>query len=183
MKYINMGITFAKENIYKLIYKPHELYAEKQDVIHASYYGRNAIDYGNLLIDMNQTAISINRQIRAYSFREYQMPEIYGKRVIASKISKRKSQYKPGKIIVESELGFVVSTMDNDLIIYYDRFDELMQACADGNFETVKEICAVKQHLRERNTEGKTALMVANDNGHKEIVNYLLCCDEDGNRA
>lgn len=178
IKYINMGITLMKENVYRIIFKPHELHAEKQDIIHASYYGRKAINYGNLLIDMNQTAISINRQIRAYSFREYQMPEIYGKKVIGSKITKRKSQYKPGKILVESELGFIVSTLDNDLIIYYDRFDELIQACIDGDFELVKEICTVKQHLRERNTEGKTALIIANDNGHREIVNYLLCCDE-----
>ena len=55
----------------------------------------------------------------------------------------------------------------------------MIQACIDGNFEVVKEICTVKQHLREKNVEDKTALMVAKDYGHTEIVKYLLCCGED----
>lgn len=179
LKYIDVGITLVKEYIDRLIFKPCELIVKKQDILHATYYGKNAIDYANLLIDMKQTAISINRQIRAYCFREYQIPKIYGKKVIGSKITNRKSRFNPGEIIVESQLGFIVSTIDNDLIVYYDRFDELVQACIDGNFELVKEICTVKQHLREKNAEGKTALMVANDYGHKEIAKYMLCCGED----
>lgn len=175
LKYIDAGIFLVKKNLKNMIFSPHEIQSIPQCSANTSYYSQNAIDYSHLSINLNQTASSINRQIRAFSFREYQMPKINGMSIIASEISKRRSQCKPGTIILETDIGCVIATIDYDLLIYYDRFDELMRACVSGNMRLVKEICTVKQHVNAVNEEGETPIMAAEKAGNSEIVKYLLC--------
>lgn len=175
-KYMSCAFSLMKEYVDTLIFHPNKVTSKAQNPKNASYYSVNSIDYKNLSIDLNQTAISIDRQIRAFIFREYQMPEIYGRKVIGSMMTTHRSCYRPGKLVLESNIGFILATIDYDLIVFYDRFEELMQACAEGNLAKVQEICCVRAHLKEMDRYGRTALNVAEENRQYEVVKYLLCC-------
>lgn len=179
LKYTSHALILLKEYIRSLLFYPNEVVSEAQNPAVASYYSKTTIDYKNLAIDLNQTANFIARQIRAFSFREYQMPEIFGREIIGSMITTHRSENKPGKLVLESDIGFIISTIDYDLIVYYDRLEELMQACCDGNLEKVKEICFVREHVNAVDKYGRTPLSVARENGQHEVEKYLLCYGAD----
>jgi methionyl-tRNA formyltransferase len=179
-KYIREGISLVKRKLRTLIFTPKEVLSFPQKANEATYYSKKSIDYSNLCIDLNQTAYSINCQIRAFSFREYQMPQVHGRRVISSRVTRRKSNCKPGTLLLDSDIGFIISTQDYDLILYYDRFEYLMEACFEGRLDTVKEICTVREHVNENDSIGRTPVMVATANGHMDIVKYLVCCGATG---
>lgn len=175
LKYISQAVSLMKEYVKTLIFYPNEVNSKVQDSKKASYYSKDTIDYKNLVIDLNQPAGFIDRQIRAFSFREYQMPEIYGRKIIGTMITTHHSKSSPGKVILESNIGWILATNDYDIVVYFDRFEELMQACAEGDLEKVQEICCVREHVNEMDQYGRTPLTVAMENRQCEIVKYLLC--------
>ena len=145
----------------------------------SSYYSRHSIDYSNLQIDLNQTAEGIDRQLRAYSFREYQLPYVRGKSIIAGSITGIQSSEKPGTMLFEGAEGMMMATVDYNICLYYDRLYELMSACADGNMDVVANICSVTEHINAAGKNGCTPLMMAVDRNHLDIVHYLLCMGAD----
>lgn len=150
-----------------------------QKIEHSTYYSRNSLDYSKITIDYNQTADCIARQIRAFSFREYQLPKFKNKSVISTEITKIKSVLKPGSIIIETDSSVMISSIDYNIILYYDRFNDLMKACENGDLLQVKEICAVKEHINSKNENGWTPLIVATYNNHCDIVKYLINAGAD----
>lgn len=140
----------------------------------STYYSKKYIDYSNLVIDLNQTADGINRQLRAFTFREYQMPEVYGEKIICSQITDIRSKQKPGTIISRNSSAMMVATIDYNILLFLDRFNDLMDACKRGDLTTVKEICSIAKHINESDEHGWTPLIVATYNNHIDIVEYLL---------
>lgn len=140
----------------------------------STYYPKNYIDFTKIVINLNQTADCIRRQINAYCFREYQMPIVYNKSIIAAKVTNIKSKIKPGQILLTDCHGIMISTIDYNIILYFDRLEELFQACEKGDITKVKEICIVKEHIDVSNENGWTPLMMATYYNYKEIVKYLL---------
>lgn len=165
IKYLSQAELLMKEYVRTLIFYPNEVTSKVQDSKKASYYSRKTIDYKNLVIDLNQTAVYVDRQIRAFLFREYQMPEIYGRRIIGDMITAHKSKSSPGKIVLKSDIGWILATKDYDIIVYFDRLEELMQACAEGDLTKVQEICCVREHVNEIDEYGRTPLAVAKEKG------------------
>lgn len=151
----------------------------KQPAEGSTYYSKRTIDYSNIKINLQQTAENIYNQLRAFNFREYQIPTVYEKPIIASEILQETTRMKPGTILQTSDAGMTIATIDYDMILYYDRFEELMQACEQGDLELVKEICKVPRHINDKNDKGWTPLIVATYNGHMDIVKYLLSAGAD----
>lgn len=151
----------------------------KQPAEGSTYYSKRTIDYSNIKINLQQTAENIYNQLRAFNFREYQIPTVYEKPIIASEILQETTRMKPGTILQTSDVGMTIATIDYDMILYYDRFEELMQACEQGDLELVKEICKVPRHINDKNDKGWTPLIVATYNGHMDIVKYLLSAGAD----
>lgn len=151
----------------------------KQPAEGSTYYSKRTIDYSNIKINLQQTAENIYNQLRAFNFREYQIPTVYEKPIIASEILQETTRMKPGTILQTSDAGMTIATIDYDMILYYDRFEELMQACEQGDLELVKEICKVPRHINDKNDKGWTPLIVATYNGHMDIVKYLLSVGAD----
>lgn len=170
--YIKNGTELVIENLEGLIH--HDYVAKQQEARNSSYYAKDSIDFSRLHIDLNQTAERIGRQIRAYGFREYQLPSINGKQIIDYHITNIKSRSRAGKVIYSTEAFCMISTIDYDMVIYNDRFEELITACEKGDVDVVKDICSVKRHINEQELHGWTPIIVATYNNHKEIVYYLL---------
>ena len=148
--------------------------AKRQPAEGASYYAKGYIDYSNLKLNLRDVAVSVERQIRAYSFREYQMPSLCGEGIIACEVTDTKSEFKPGTIVQENEMCFEVATIDYNVILYKDKYEELFKCCEAGDLERAKQICEVKEHVNIVENHGWTPLIVATYNNHYELVKYLI---------
>lgn len=177
LKYIEHGTQIVLRNLRNII--EGTVVASPQCAIDSTYYSRNSIDYSSVHIDLNQTAEEISRQIRGFSFRGYQLPEVFGEAVIDCRILKSKSETKPGTVLMENEASKIISTIDYDIVLYFDRFHALLAACADGDLKEVIKICAISKHINEQDRNGWTPLIVATYNNHVEIVKYLIAAGAD----
>ena len=176
-QYIKYGTQLVLECIEDTI--SNNIKPIRQSPIGSTYYSRKTIDYSNIQIDLHQTAEGIDRQIRAFNFREYQMPVVYGKAIIDTRILSSKSIRKAGTILKQDLMGIRLSTIDYDIMLFYDRLEECLNACKQGDLDVVKEICTVQKHIHERNSKGWTPLIVATYYGHTDIVKYLLSVGAD----
>lgn len=97
-------------------------------------------------------------------------------------ITKERSYQKPGTIIEENNRGIKISTVDYYIWLYYDRLEELLDACQINHLSLVKDICSVKEHINQyETTYGWTPLMVATYHNNIEIAKYLLINGADIN--
>lgn len=173
LKYTNLGIELIKEYLPRLL-KNEILHTSPQKVINSSYYSKQSLNFNDLVIDLNQTALNIHNQVRAYNFREYQQPIIFGAKIISSKVSSIRSKQKPGKIIFENEISFLISTIDYNLILYKDRSSELFTACESGDLLQVQTLVQIPKIINVQNNKGWTPLIVAIYHNQIEIVKILL---------
>lgn len=172
LKYIANGIELIKENISNILNNTIVTYP--QNNLESSYFSKKSIDYKNLKININQTALNIHNQIRAFNFREYQLPKIHDKKIISTLTTNQKSLRKPGTILFETDNEILMSTIDYNIILYKDRTDELFKACCTGDIILVQEICKNKEYLKVRNDKGWDPLIVAVYNNNIEVVKYLI---------
>jgi len=179
-KYIDNGILLVKQCLEKLL-KNEFLESKPQNLRDSSYFSKSAIDFKNINIDLNQTAINIHNQIRAFNFREYQIPKVFETNVISSKILNSSSKKKPGVILFENDICFVVSTIDNNIILYKDKTEELFFACKNGLIESVNRLLQIPKIINVQDKNGWTPLIVAIYHNHKEIVKTLLINGADLN--
>lgn len=179
---IEYGTQMVKE--YMDILMAGEETATPQPSAGSTYYSKYTIDYANLQIDLRQTANNIQHQILAFCFREYQLPQVCGHAILDAEILPRRSAKKPGTIMEQDANGFVLASIDYDIKLYFDRLEELLEDCANGDLDGVKEITAVTRHLNEHDKmDGTTPLLAAAQHGQTAIVEYLLAQGADGYAA
>lgn len=171
-KYIYYGTQLVLDYVEMLINGNEKSVPQKES--EASYYSKSEIGYTNICINLNKRAYEIQNQIRAFVFREYQIPEIYQRSILDTKITNKCSNAKCGEIIFENDCAMIISTLDYNLILYKDRFDELMTSCREGDIKRVQEITVVKKHIFQKDAEGNTPLIIAAKNNCLEIVQHLL---------
>lgn len=172
-KYIKYGIEIVKENLPKILKSEH-LPGKQQTFINSSYYSRSSIDFSNIKIDLNKTAVEVHNQIRAFNFREYQQPVVFGHKIISSRILNSRSFKKAGKIIFEDNISFVVSTVDYNVVLYKDKSSEFLKACSKGDIHTVKELIQIPKIVNIQDKDGKTPLIKAIEKNNAEILKLIL---------
>ena len=141
---------------------------------HSTYYSKAAIDYSNLTIDINQTAYGIGRQLRAFTFREYQLPTVHGHKIFDYETTLALSIEKPGTVLEETDNWIKIATIDYDMVLYFDQFAQILEACKTGDLAYLKSLPNVKKYLEQKNEKGWTPLIIATYNNQKEVVDYLL---------
>jgi methionyl-tRNA formyltransferase len=171
-KYIAKGTKLVISQLEFLIKNS---YTKKpQGSLNSTYYSKSSIDYGNLSIDFKKTAQQIIDQIRAFTFREYQLPEAFGFNISGASISVNRSIESPGKIVDIDYNKIFVSSIDFDVVLYKDFLDDFIDACAQGNLTEVLKIFPVITNINEKNKRGWNALMVSVYNNKIRIVEFLL---------
>lgn len=176
-QYIQNGTQLVLDNIENVL--SGNVKARRQNAEGSSYYSKKTIDYSNIVIDLNQTAKNIQNQIRAFSFREYQMPNVYDHDIIKAEITTIKSMSKAGSVVCDTEMYMMISSVDYNVVLFYDRLFELLDACKNGEIQKVKEICCVREHVNASGEKGWTPLMVATYHNRVEIVKYLIALGAD----
>lgn len=172
-KYIEKGTNLVINNLKKIIeadYKPYP-----QEVHNSSYYGRNMIDYSNINIDFRKTAYQVDKQLRAFTFREYQLPKVNGKKINSWEISSHKSKNRPGFLLKIDNYNFSVSTIDYDMKLSTDSYDDLWKYCRSNDIKSLKRLIKSRPlDLEVKTKEGWTALIIAVYNGAYESADFLL---------
>jgi methionyl-tRNA formyltransferase len=178
LKFIYHGTRLCIDNLESLISGTYK--TEKQKAEKSSYYSRNAINYKNLEINLNTTAYQIERQVKAFSFRNYQIPSIHGWKIVNSNILETKSYLKPGTIIENTKDKIIISSIDYDIELIKDQYDFILDYCSKDRVKELLEI-NIESFLEEKNDYGWTPLMVATYNNSKKVFNYLLTKGADIN--
>lgn len=173
LKYIQNGTLLIKQYLKKLLQNEF-IESREQEFLESTYFSRNSIDFKNIKIDLNQTAINIHNQIRAFNFREYQVPNVFGVDILSSRILKSSSRKKPGTILFENDICFVISSIDYDIVLYKDKVKDLFLACKNGSVSMVNKILQIPKIINIQNDRGMTPLMAATLNNQKDIVKTLL---------
>lgn len=179
LKYIKHGTKLVIGNIEKILNSNVKLV--KQSAVGSSYYSNKTINYANLTIDFNKTAYEILSQIRAFTFRAYQLVKIEGDDVFHGEILQSASLTKPGTILENKEDRFVISAIDYDLLIFKDNFPEVLDVCKDKDVNYVTNILRHKSTLFEKNDAGWSPIIVAAYHGNLEVVKWLVGVGADIN--
>lgn len=178
LQYIEYGTALVIRYIDNLIWNNY--IAVKQDIAGSSYYSKKSINYNSISIDLNQTAEGIQRQIRAYTFREYQLPVVFGMAIFGTSVLKSRSSEKPGVLLFRDEDSIVVSTVDYDITLYFDKFEDLCEACRQGELNRVKEINSFNvKIINEKDEHGWSPLMIATYYNQASVVKYLITVGAD----
>jgi methionyl-tRNA formyltransferase len=173
LKYIKHGTNLVIDNIHNLI--KGEINATKQEINESSYYGRNSLDYRNLKINYNQTAFQISNELRAFNFREYQLPKFQEYDISGWTFTRNKSNLKAGSIINKDEYTIEISTIDYNIILKIDQFKPLISACKANDWVQVQDILMNTDfNLETKTIEGWTPLMISAYYGSFEVVKLLI---------
>lgn len=180
LKLIKLGTEVVIANLESVI--NHSYKAYPQPIDESTYFPRTDIDYANNTIDYNRTALQIDRQIRAFSFRAYQLPKFNDTEIVSTQITFDKSTEKPGTIVAEDSNSICISSIDYDIILYKDRMSEIIEYVENGNLKDLKKVNNLSDYIQEHEaTHGWTLLMVAAYNSQYEVVRYLLSLGSDVN--
>lgn len=172
-KYIKKGTELVIENITSLVENKYS--SRKQSYEQSTYYGKNSIDYSILKINYRQTAEQVLRELRAFSFREYQLPKFQNDQIEKGQITAINSTLKPGAIVCEDDRKVQVATIDYDIVLFKDLYEILWKYCKVNDYSSLKNLLSnQKFDLEIKTKEGWTALIIAAYNGAFECLELLI---------
>ncbi|MDH6239031.1 formyltransferase family protein [Aurantimicrobium minutum] len=145
-----------------------------QGLLGSTYFGKDSIDYKNLSVNLNVTAIQLINQIRAYSFREFQLPKIYGKSVIKAESCEAISCFPPGKVLWQTKFSMAVSTIDFDVVLTFDPVEGFIKELREGTSEQAILWIDKIRNLDDRDENGWTPLIVSSYKGDLKTSFELL---------
>ena len=91
-----------------------------QSTLDASYFSRSSINLSFININFKKKAFEVTNQIRAYSFREYQLPVCFNYPVCEAKVTNSLSKLKAGTLLNDTKNFFIISTLDYDVKLIKD---------------------------------------------------------------
>lgn len=172
-KYLEHGTALVISLLDNII--THSYSATPQPATGSTYYSKKAIDYSKLLIDTRVTASQLDAQVRAFSFREYQLPQLNNHRVHHIEITTNKSFLRPGTITRQMPHCHTQATIDYDATIYYDQLDDILLYCRENNLDALSKVPQLEKYLEDQETEhGWTPLIVAAYHHSTDVCAYLL---------
>jgi len=116
--YMKYGETLFKSNFKNIIENNYRAEPQKEG---GSYYSKNSIDYRHLEIDLQKKAEVIRNQIRAFHFKEYQLPQVKDHIIDSAEILTTPSNKVAGSILQIKEYFMDIATLDNDLRLHFTK--------------------------------------------------------------
>lgn len=111
-KYLESSYELFKQNIRNIITNNYT--SHKQDSINSSYFSRKDLDLSNIKINLNKTSFEIHNNIRAFIFKEYQLPKLNDIKITKSILTNEFIGYKK---FIESKTHFTLSGIDGYKIL------------------------------------------------------------------
>ncbi len=168
-RYLKEGVSLFRESIAKL--RSGEAEEIPQDDSAASLFRRRDIDFGNLALDYAHPASRLYAQIRAYTFWEYQLPKVDGRKVWSANILPGPASGVPGSFRPIGAWRGVVSASDADLEVRFSPYDELY-AWAAGESASLPELTSVPD-VDLQDVQEWSAMMKEANGGNVSALNIL----------
>ncbi|WP_280629330.1 ankyrin repeat domain-containing protein [Arsenophonus nasoniae] len=179
LNYIDYAIQLIEKNLKDII--ADNLDGYPQSVECSSYYSNKSIDFSNKNINFYHTAWEVGRYIRAFSFRNYQLP-VHNNVVYCNyEITSERSAALPGTMLENNQFTSKFSTIDYDIVLYKDRLELVFQLCQQGDLEELKKYIRNISSINDRNQQSWSLLMIAAYNGYYDMVAYLIEMGADVN--
>lgn len=173
IKYLSLGSKVVIRNLDAVL--ENRYMASPQALDDSTYYSRSEIDYSNIQVDFNRTAAQIDRQFRAFSFRDFQLPMYENVPISYVEFTDIKSNEKPGTKVDETNDSFRVATIDYDVILHKDKLNDLIEMASLGNLEELRRIKDIRKYVNEQEpVHGWTLLMVAAYHCQLDMAEFLL---------
>lgn len=147
---------------------------QPQAVLGSSYYSRDSIDYANLRINLAATAHQVSQQVRAFHFREFQIPVVHGMPVSGVEFTGNRSTTKPGTVVDRHDERMWIATIDYDVKLHRDRSLDFFSLVARSDAKGIHEYAHGNEHIDVTNSQGLTPLMVACKGGQLPLCEALL---------
>lgn len=158
--------------------------SKKQATDGASYYSKKSINYSNLVVDFSHSALNVSAQLRAYTFRDYQLPTVEGFQIFGHSITDTPSKGMPGAVLESTENYLKISTKDFDMLLFIDKSGLLIDAVSGNNKEKVIHLLKSSHFaLNEKDQRGWTPLIISSFNGYNDITELLLESGSDPNKT
>lgn len=171
-KYIQNSEWLFSKWFAKIIYNT--IKTTKQSAIGSTYFSKKSLDYADLLIDFNQTAWQIIRQVYAFSFRPYQLLKINNNAVSDIVIKESMSHTKPGTVIFEHDKYYVVSTIDYDIEVHLDDLEGVLASISTISIEQFSNAIVNTLGTNDRNNKGWSPIVVPSYHGRQDLIEWLL---------
>ncbi len=173
LKYIEKGTLLVKKNLNNLINQ--NISPFRQKIKNSSYFSKDSIDYKNLKINLLQTSFQIDKSLRAYYFREFQLPKINNLNIGKWKISQKRSKYKAGNLKKINEFKYILSTIDYDIYLWEDPYEYFWESCKTNDLNELKKIIGLTNlDLEQKNNQGQTALLIGIINSSFDCIKFLI---------
>ena len=144
----------------------------QQSSVGSSYISSKHINYSDLKLDLRQTAESVVKQLRAFSFREYQIPRVCNTPIGSWEITVKRSSSTPGNLSQINESNFRLSTIDYDILLWKSRDFEWFDWLRSGRFGQYMPLDSRYINVKDKN--GWTPLICASFWGDYERCRILL---------
>lgn len=178
--YTNTAIKVLARNFSDLI--AGQSVSSPQDSVRSTYYSAGSIVFSEVKLPVKKTAWEIQQYIRAFSFREYQFLRFDGEAVVSATLLSTSSGLKAGEVVCKKSDSVVVSTIDYDIELYFDRLDSLLESCRENDVSSVRRLLPNCAGYNDAGSHGWTPLIVACYAGSLEVVKYLVGLGADVNR-
>ena len=180
-KYLKEGYELFRDQFDDLV--ADTISSQPQPANGSTYYSKSSINYSALTVDLNQTACTLDRQVRAFSFREFQQPTIHGVRVATATSTSARSRKRPGSLLEQSKDGITIATVDYDVWLAGDRSLELIELVNGGDAVSSAELVGLKSFVEITDRNGWTPLMMASFKGDVATCEALINLGADVNNG
>ena len=179
LQYISYGTELILKWLPRLLSTKSVLSGRKQQGNFASYHAQAEFDFTQTTLNLNKTAVEICTQLRALSFREYQLPQVNNRQVVWGKITNISSQEKTGKMIWQDEYRGIFATVDYDVVLYWDMLEKALGLAAMGDVVALQQIPCLECYVNQSVDAGFTPLMAACKGGHYDCFMLLATLSAD----
>jgi len=170
--YLEHGTDLVIGNLDRLLNFNYVAYP--QDIIGSSYFSRKSIQWNELEVPVYSTAYEIDKYVRAFAFRPYQLPKFRGKGIMSSCILTDKSSQSPGSVTATGQFYVEIATIDYNIRLCYDITTELLKLAQSDNLKEIESYYSKGFRLDGRSKEGWSLAIVAAYNYSLNTFHWLL---------
>lgn len=177
--YLKKGTELVCKTMPDLLFE--NVKAVPQSSILSTYYSKTSFDFIDRRIITKQTAFQIQQFVKALTFRVYQLPFFNEYEIYKTQITDIKSTERPGIVLKENDEFIEIASIDYNIKLFKDYYNELIDCCKNDNFDRVVQIIDLVPNLNEIESNGWNPLMIACYFGANNVVKLLLGRGADPN--
>lgn len=169
---LKIGVELFEKHFETILSSKYFSFPQKSS--NSTYYSKNSINFKDVDINIYSTAFQILNHVRAFNFRIYQTAKFNNRGVIKVVITETKSIHKPGTVIQHDFESIKVATIDFDVYLFYDFYDELINCCKFDLIDQAEKIIDFVVDINETSSNGWTPIIIAAYHGSLEVIKLFL---------